>query len=283
MISPLYIQIIDSISKDIESNPKLQNISLKDIENSIFLDAGRFSDILISKSANFVIKTGKKDTNISIIKNEWDILNNIDHPHIIKLMSNICFLDNKYCFALELGGYNLCNIIMDSGPIKESVAKIYFIQLVDAINYLHNIKIAHCDIKPDNIVVLNNQIKLIDFSHSIKINTSEDYQKYISGTDYYIAPEVIISIIKHTYYNAFISDIYALGATLFSMVTSWHYIYNYLDNIRNNNILKKQIGSEKIYDILKKMTQINPEKRIKMCDILNHEFIYSKKRKIDYI
>ena len=63
--------------------------------------------------------------------------------------------------------------------------------MADAVELLHNsCKLAHLDIKPDNFVIGEGKLHLIDFGHAkpAKVRTIAD-----SGTDQYLAPEVRIN------------------------------------------------------------------------------------------
>lgn len=112
--------------------------------------------------------------------------------------------------------------IIESGCLSESEAKKCFRVLIDAINLLHNNKIAHRDIKPQNILINKDlELKLIDFNISkkgkmITNNASETDHKlkhkfkyrFLTqvSTPLYAAPEIA----NHTLYTESV-DIYLLG------------------------------------------------------------------------
>lgn len=83
-------------------------------------------------------------------------------------------------------------LIVKSWKIKESeAARIYF-QLVEALEYIHELKIVHRDLKPENILLDKNlDIKLIDFGLS-NIYVSNENLKTACGSPCYAAPEMII-------------------------------------------------------------------------------------------
>ena len=100
-------------------------------------------------------------------------------------------------------GGELFDKIINSGGVCEEESRFIIQQLLSALVYLHNKQIAHKDIKPENILMLNdnsNIVKLIDFGIkliSLKIKgtaTFVEEGKFLKekiGTPYYIAPEVI--------------------------------------------------------------------------------------------
>jgi serine/threonine protein kinase len=68
-------------------------------------------------------------------------------------------------------GGELFDRLDQQGSLSEKDARVIFLQMVEAINYLHLLKIAHRDLKPENFLFLNkdsNNIKLIDFGLAIR-------------------------------------------------------------------------------------------------------------------
>jgi serine/threonine protein kinase len=91
--------------------------------------------------------------------------------------------------------------------------------LVYAIKHLHDQNIAHCDIKPGNIFFdeLFN-IKLGDLGCALQLKGKNYGVTKCFGTKTYMAPEVFKASVK-TPFSPFAADIYALGATLYFMLT----------------------------------------------------------------
>ena len=121
---------------------------------------------------------------------EKSILLRVDHPFIVKLVKTL--KDQKYIYYLMdyLKGIELFYVIRDIGILNKSQAQFYIGSLMLAINYLHERKFIFRDIKPENIIVLENGfIKLIDFGTAKEI---KDKTKSIIGTPQYMAPEVIL-------------------------------------------------------------------------------------------
>ena len=82
----------------------------------------------------------------------------------------------------------------------------YFIEVVNAVNFLHKNNFIHRDIKPENILLNeNNNIKLCDFGSCVQIQENEK-RNTICGTFEYMSPELL----KQEKYN-FNVDIWALG------------------------------------------------------------------------
>ena len=70
----------------------------------------------------------------------------------------------KNAMIMELGFTDLFSLIKKSGRFSEATARYYFKELLDGIMHCHMKQIAHCDLKPENIVLDEcATVKLIDF------------------------------------------------------------------------------------------------------------------------
>jgi cGMP-dependent protein kinase len=91
-----------------------------------------------------------------------------------------------------LKGKELFYVIRDIGILNKYQAQFYIGSAILAIQYLHEKKYLFRDIKPENIMVLENgYIKLIDFG-TATILKDKDKTNSIIGTPQYMAPEVIL-------------------------------------------------------------------------------------------
>jgi len=127
--------------------------------------------------------------------NEINILRQLDHPNIIKLheiweWNEVCFLVLEYCSGGELFHY-----ILEKKHLNEKEAASIMKQLLSALVYLHKQGIAHRDIKPENFMLSKKGdptcVKMIDFGLS-KDFSGTGSMKTMSGSPYYIAPEVFL-------------------------------------------------------------------------------------------
>ncbi|NXL71263.1 DAPK3 kinase, partial [Leptocoma aspasia] len=127
------------------------------------------------------------------IEREVDILREIQHPNIITLHD---IFENKtdVVLILELvSGGELFDFLAEKESLTEEEATQFLKQILDGVHYLHSKRIAHFDLKPENIMLLdknvpNPRIKLIDFGIAHKIEAGNEF-KNIFGTPEFVALE----------------------------------------------------------------------------------------------
>ena len=275
------------------------------IDNKIFdfsnysliklIGKGSFGEIYLSKNLLdkklYAIKILNKKKikkifgNLNLIYNEINIHSKLKHKNIIEL--HYIYEDKKeikmvmdYCAK-----GNLYSIIKKyPNGLSEKLSYKYFIQILNAIYFLHKNNVIHRDIKPENILIdKNNNLKLCDFGYSIELHS--ELHCTFCGTVEYMAPEII----DKEYYDYSV-DIWSLGILLYEMnyghsPFASNNMRNIMNKIKKHNINfdEKKI-SEDCKDLISNLLDVIPEKRYKLYDILNHPFImkYYKKNYENY-
>ncbi|CAI2381638.1 unnamed protein product [Moneuplotes crassus] len=114
---------------------------------------------------------------------------------------------------------SLSNIVRNTGPLEEELARFFITQILYAVLHLHSKEYAHLDIKLENIFLDEYfNIKLGDLGSSAHVGSNDGFFDHRRGTPLYMAPEVK-SLEPGEEYDAFSSDMYSLGITLFVMLT----------------------------------------------------------------
>jgi len=114
-----------------------------------------------------------KDSKKKIMQ-EVMILQKIKHSNIVKLYDS--FETGKHIvFVMEIcSGGDLLNFVRKRKKLSENVAKYFFTQIIDALNYCHKKHIVHRDVKLDNVLLTTDgQIKLCDFGVSKLVKEGE--------------------------------------------------------------------------------------------------------------
>ena len=221
----------------------------------------------------------KKNFPLYKIKNEITIMKKLrNHKGIVKLLE--AFENDKYYFIImenAIGG-SLLNAINKMGRLPESLAKNIFRQLMETIKYIHSKGIVHRDIKPDNILLnLNNNIKLCDFG------VSKEIKKGLllldsCGTPAFLAPEILLD----DPYDPFMTDIWSCGVVLYVMVSGFFPFAGINETQLHENILNGEFhrinnASNELMDLINKILELDPKKRIDVDEILNHPWLKIEK------
>ena len=175
------------------------SITLDQLTFLMKLGSGSYGNVSLVKSnkKNFLYAL-KNISNKQILYNgmhknlelERGILLRVDHPFIVKLVKTL--KDDKFIYFLMdfIKGKELFTVIRDIGLLNKTQTLFYGASIMLAVRYLHQRKFVYRDIKPENVMVLDNgYIKIIDFGTAKQI---EDKTKTTLGTPHYMSPEMIV-------------------------------------------------------------------------------------------
>ena len=125
----------------------------------------------------------------NLLHKEFDILISLQHPYIVSAYSMEEIPEMGTCIVMEW----IDGITLEHWSGKKTEGEGIFLQLLDAVHYIHAKQIVHRDLKPSNIIITHNgnHVKLIDFG----LSDTDDFAilKQPAGTPGYISPEQIIS------------------------------------------------------------------------------------------
>ena len=178
-------------------------------------------------------------------------------------------------------GGELFDYIVKRKKLKEPEACKFFQQIISGVEYIHRCGICHRDLKPENLLLDEGKnVKIVDFGLS---NSYPDggLLKTACGSPCYAAPEMIAG----KKYHGLASDIWSCGIILYAMTCG----YLPFEDPNTNKLYKKilacdysipQTLSSTNKDIMKKILNTNPDKRITIGDIRSHDW-YTKIRSVE--
>ena len=278
----------ESRSKSLNNTSQKKDILIGDYILKHTIGKGTFSRVKLGINKNTGEKVAIKildkkkiieKSDLERILREMKMLSELENEHIIKVYQ-IYENENHYLIIMEYcEGGELFNYIVEKQRLSENESAFFYYQIIQGVDYIHEQGIAHRDLKPENLLLdKNKKIKIIDFGLS---NYFDGVQKLETpcGSPCYASPEMV----GGERYNGFFIDIWATGIILFAMLCGY---LPFEDD--NNDILFKQILKGKIdypshlsevsKDLLKKIIETNPEKRIKLDEIKNHPFYLMGKK-----
>jgi calcium-dependent protein kinase len=140
-----------------------------------------------------------KVSKIGILKREIEILAEVKHKNIIKLIEvhediKYLHLITELCTGGELFDRIIAKTETPEGHYSEKDAAMLIDSILDAIAYCHDMQIVHRDLKPENFLFVSSDehapVKIIDFGLSRHEAGGQGIMRTKVGTPYYVAPEI---------------------------------------------------------------------------------------------
>jgi hypothetical protein len=179
-----------------------QHVALKRVtvtsERSVFTSTGAYDDFRLA------------------LAQEFRMLASLRHPHIISVLDYGFDDDQQPFFTMDL--LENAQTLLEAGQEKPLHVQIgLLVQALQALAYLHRRGVIHRDVKPDNMLVLNGQVRVLDFGLAVAREQIGDVQNMMAGTLAYIAPEILRGQLPGK-----ASDLYAIGVMAFEMFSGEH-------------------------------------------------------------
>ena len=190
-----------------------------------WIKSGGYGQVFLAKHAyskkQYAIKqidtTNFSNEDLYNISREHLILRSMIHKNVIKCYDSFAH-DNKFYTVMDYAeGGELNFLLKEKGVLPEEEAKKIFMQIYDAVYYIHGQNIIHRDLKPNNILFLDKEkthIVVIDFGISGFANGNQR-EKIKAGTTTFLPPEMASG---EEFSSNRKLDIWALGIILYRMV-----------------------------------------------------------------
>jgi calcium/calmodulin-dependent protein kinase I len=214
------------------------------------------------------------------LKQEVQILQELDHPHILKCYG---FFDEPGMFYLPteiMEGGELFDRIVKKTYYNEKEARDLILILISTIGYCHSKNIVHRDLKPENLLLSgfedDSHIKLADFGFAIQTDGYVSL-KTQCGTPGYVAPEILST----QRYGKSV-DMWSIGVITYILLGGYPPFHD--DN--QKALFKKIKGAEYEFhdeywsevsdeakDLIRHLLKINPVERYTAEEALNHPWV----------
>jgi mitogen-activated protein kinase kinase kinase len=171
----------------------------------------------------------KKNTMVEALKHEIGLLRDLKHENIVQYLGSNSDETHLNIFLEYVPGGSVATMLVNYGPLGESLIQNFVRQILQGLSYLHSRDIIHRDIKGANILVDNKgSVKISDFGISKRVEASSllsgpsggkkgAQRVSLQGSVFWMAPEVV----RQTAYTRK-ADIWSLGCLIVEMFTGSH-------------------------------------------------------------
>ena len=193
------------------------------------------------------------------------------------------------CIVLEFANCgSLEDLIISKTILNEELISKIFYQVILGITYLHSKGIVHQDIKPSNLLIFSNGIiKISDFGIGHSFSSAD----IVVGSPAYQAPELFDGYEENLNEESIIDptkeDVWSLGISIYESIFLQlpflgNNIFEIIHEIKNSKLKIPLNTSKELTDLLIKMLEPNPIKRINLNDVKNHPFFINNEKNIEY-
>eukprot|EP00403_Amphidinium_massartii_P005353 CAMPEP_0178382082 /NCGR_PEP_ID=MMETSP0689_2-20121128/6313_1 /TAXON_ID=160604 /ORGANISM="Amphidinium massartii, Strain CS-259" /LENGTH=713 /DNA_ID=CAMNT_0020002281 /DNA_START=1 /DNA_END=2139 /DNA_ORIENTATION=+ len=227
------------------------------------------------------------------LENEVSALREVKHDRCLGLYDILRTQRWMFIVMERIRGGELFDRIAQKKALNEVEARYVFMQIVDALQYLHSKGIVHRDLKPENILICSEKeatppeegtlldIKIVDFGLS-KFKDRGSVLTSMVGTPQYWAPEVLH---RSGGYDERV-DLWSLGVLLYVMLRGQ---YPFKGERATENILAGRFDiskgswqnvSEDAKDLLRQLLRVQPQDRLSLEGCMQHRWVCGSEKRL---
>ncbi|XP_070508420.1 serine/threonine-protein kinase MARK2-like isoform X9 [Chironomus tepperi] len=243
---------------------------------------GNFAKVKLAKhvptgkevAIKIIDKTQLNPTSLQKLFREVRIMKMLDHPNIVKLFQVIQTDKTLYLVMEYASGGEVFDYLVMHGRMKEKEARAKFRQIVSAVQYLHQKRIIHRDLKAENLLLDSEMnIKIADFGFSNEFTPGNKLDTFC-GSPPYAAPELF----QGRKYDGPEVDVWSLGVILYTLVSgSLPFDGTTLRELRERVLRGKYripfYISTDCENLLRKFLVLNPAKRASLEQIMKDKWM----------
>ncbi|XP_059350376.1 MAP/microtubule affinity-regulating kinase 3-like isoform X2 [Daphnia carinata] len=243
---------------------------------------GNFAKVKLAKhiptgkevAIKIIDKTQLNQGSLQKLFREVRIMKILDHPNIVKLFQVIETEKTLYLVMEYASGGEVFDYLVLHGRMKEKEARAKFRQIVSAVQYCHQKRIIHRDLKAENLLLDSEMnIKIADFGFSNEFTPGSKLDTFC-GSPPYAAPELF----QGKKYDGPEVDVWSLGVILYTLVSgSLPFDGSTLRELRERVLRGKYripfYMSTDCENLLKKFLVLNPTKRASLEAIMKDKWM----------
>ena len=190
-------------------------------------------------------KVSKSESDLNGLRNEFKIQQKLNHPNVVRVIESFETQNEIVAVTEYLPGelhklfdlYKSEKVGNDGRSLPESRVREIAVDLLSALHYLHQNRILHRDVKPQNVLIdAKGRAKLCDFGFARNLGLNTHVLTSIKGTPLYMAPELIE---ERPYDQA--ADLWSVGCILYELLVgsppfSTKNIIQLINKVRHDSI-----------------------------------------------
>ncbi|XP_038079218.1 MAP/microtubule affinity-regulating kinase 3-like isoform X7 [Patiria miniata] len=245
---------------------------------------GNFAKVKLAKhiptgkevAIKIIDKTQLNPSSLQKVYREVRIMKLVDHPNIVKLFEVIETEKTLYLVMEFASGGEVFDYLVAHGRMKEKEARAKFRQIVSAVQYCHQKRVVHRDLKAENLLLDKDlNIKIADFGFSNEFTPGSKLDTFC-GSPPYAAPELF----QGKKYDGPEVDVWSLGVILYTLVSgSLPFDGQNLKELRERVLRGKYripfYMSTDCENLLKRFLMLNPAKRANLETIMKDKWMNS--------
>ncbi|UIZ20714.1 hypothetical protein KXD40_000881 [Peronospora effusa] len=233
-------------------------------------------------ACKIVDKLSLSEMDRSALSHEVRVLSSVNHVNIMRLYEVI--EDDTKCYLVtELAeGGDLFDRIAKQGKFPEHEAQKVSAALVEALHYCHSRSIIHRDVKPENVLLSGDDVKLCDFGFARQLNHPDEQASDSCGTPGYAAPEIL----DGKSYGLEV-DVFSLGVVIYIILCGYPPFPMKLAQLRTHRFNVRYPPKDwaaihaDVKILVSKMLHVDPKKRPSMSVLRMHPWIQKGKVTLD--
>ncbi|KAK1934273.1 Serine/threonine-protein kinase DCLK3 [Phytophthora citrophthora] len=225
-------------------------------------------------ACKIVDKLSLSDVDRAALSHEVRVLSSVSHVNIMRLYEVI--EDDAKCYLVtELAeGGDLFDRIVKQGKFPEREAQKVTAALVEALHYCHTNSVIHRDVKPENVLLSGDDVKLCDFGFARQLNHPEEQASDSCGTPGYAAPEIL----DGRSYGLEV-DVFSLGVVTYIMLCGYPPFPMKLAQLRTHRFNVRYPSKDwaaihpDVKTLISKMLHVDPKERPSMAVLRTQPWI----------